>query len=186
MKKLLKLTFAGALLAAALPLAALAQTTTAPVNVNVTASVSAVCNLSATTTDVAFGPIPAFTATAVNAAGSVSLTCNRGAVVTMAIGNGANFGSGQSLTQRAMASGANRISYELFQPNIGAGDTTNCTGVSTPWGTGGASFTATSLYSGSGGPRTIAVCGQVAAAPVSGYAAGASYADAVAVTATYQ
>jgi hypothetical protein len=186
MKKFLKLMSAGVLLAAGLPLTVLAQTTTAPVNVNVTASVSAVCNLSATTTDVAFGAIPAFTASAVNAAGSVSLTCYRGAVVTMDVVNGSNFGSGLIASQRAMASGADRISYELFQPNIGAGNTTNCTGVSTAWSTGGSAFTATSLFSSSGGPRTIAVCGQVAAAPVSGYAAGASYADVVAVTATYQ
>jgi len=163
----------------------MAQTTTAPVNVNVTASVSAVCNLSATTTDVAFGAIPAFTGTAVNAAGSVSLTCNRGAVVTMDVGNGGNYGLGQSGTQRAMVSASNYISYEIFQPNI-SGTTTNCTGVSTAWTSGAGAFTATSLFSGSGGPRTIALCGQVAAAPVSGYAAGLSYADVVAVTATYQ
>jgi spore coat protein U-like protein len=172
------------MLAAVLPVGAMAQTTTAPVNVNVTASVSAVCNLSATTTDIAFGAIPAFTASAVNASGSVSLTCNRGAVVTMAVGNGLNYGLGLSGTARAMASGSDYISYQIFQPNI-SGTTTNCTGASTAWGSGGAAFTATGLYSGSGGPRTILLCGQVAAAPLDGYAAGATYADTVAVTATY-
>lgn len=180
----LALRLAGLMLAAVLPVGAMAQTTTDPVTVNVTASVSAVCNLSATTTDVAFGAIPAFTASAVDASGSVSLTCNRGAVVTMAVGNGTNYGLGQSATARAMKSGTNYISYEIFQPNI-TGTTTNCTGVSIPWGSGGAAFTATSLYSGSGGPRTILLCGQVAPAPGGGYDPGAAYADIVAVTASY-
>src|SRR5690606_2351176 len=117
---------AGAALVAAAGSAAAATTST---TVNVTAAVNSVCNMQAASTAIAFGTIPAFVATTTPATGNVTLTCNKGATVTLGVSNGNNFGSGQSATLRAMASGSDFISYHIYQPTNAT--FTSCAGAST-------------------------------------------------------
>ena len=155
--------------------------TTTPSNFNVTANVDSTCQATATKTDVVFGPIPAFLAAAQTATGTVTFTCNMGAAVGVSVSNGANNGLGQSPTLRAMKSGSSDyISYHIYQPFIFFGFVF-CLG-STEWTS---SLNITSLFAGSGGARTINLCGQVDAAPASGYATGAAYSDTVSVQATF-
>jgi spore coat protein U-like protein len=149
--------------------------------VNVTAAVNSVCNMQAASTPIAFGTIAAFVATTTLATGEVTLTCNKGATVTLAVNNGNNFGIGQSATLRAMKSGtSDYISYHVYQPT--GGTFGSCAGASTEWTS---ALNIASLWSSTGGPNTISLCGVVDAAPASGYAVGASYLDVVTVTATY-
>ena len=154
--------------------------TTTPQSVNVKASVASSCELAASETDVAFGAIPAFLATTQAASGSVTFTCNKGANVSVTVGNGNYHGLGQSASLRAMKSGASDyISYHVFRPT-GATFST-CTG-STEWTT---ALNVKSLWTNAGGAHTIKLCGRVDAAPATGYAAGTSYADVIMVQATF-
>jgi Spore Coat Protein U domain len=155
--------------------------TTTPQNVNVTASVASTCQATATKTDVGFGAIPAFLAAPQTATGTVTFTCNKGATVGVTVSNGANNGLGQSATLRSMKSGAaNYISYHIYQPFIFFGFVF-CLG-STEWTT---SLDISTLWANNGGAKTINLCGQVDAAPASGYATGPSYSDIVSVQATF-
>ncbi|MFO1325706.1 MAG: spore coat protein U domain-containing protein [Burkholderiales bacterium] len=170
---------AGAALVAAAGSAAAATTST---TVNVTATVNSVCNMQAASTDIAFTTIPAFLgAPTAPVAGNVTLTCNKGATVTLGVSNGNNFGLGQSGSLRAMKSGtSDYISYHVYQPTNAT--FTSCSGASTEWTS---AISISSLWSANGGPNTISLCGVVDAAPAAGYAVGASYLDVVTVTATY-
>lgn len=160
----------------AIPVPAATTATT----VNVTATVASVCNMTAASTDVAFGTVPAFLATTQPATGSVTLTCNKGATVSIDVSNGNNFGLGQSGTLRAMKNaGTDYISYHVYQPTDAA--LTSCAGASTEWTTG---ISAAGAFSASGGPKAVSLCGVVDAAPGGGYSAGV-YSDVVTVTATY-
>ena len=159
-----------------------AQAGTATQNVNVTANVNSVCNASGTVTDIAFGTIPAFLASPQSATGTVTFTCNKGATVTLTVSNGSNFGLGVSGSLRAMKSGtSDYISYHVYQPT--GATFSSCAGASTDWP--GAGLSISSLWASNGGPNTINLCGAVDAAPATGYAIGASYADLVTVTATF-
>jgi len=172
---------AGALAAGIAFSSGVAHAATTATTVNVTATVNSVCVMQAASTPVAFATIPAFLASTQSATGNVTLVCNKGATVTLAVGNGNNFGLGQSGTLRAMLSGtADYISYHIYQPT--GGTFSSCAGASTEWT---AALNVASLWSSSGGPNTISLCGVVDAAPASGYAVGASYLDVVTVTATY-
>jgi spore coat protein U-like protein len=154
--------------------------TTTPLNVNVTASVASTCQATATKTDVGFGAIAAFLAAPQTATGTVTFTCNKGATVGVTVSNGANYSLGQSATLRAMKSGtADYISYHIYQPT---GATFSACAGTTEWT---ASLDISALWSATGGPKTVNLCGQVDAAPASGYATGASYADVVSVQATF-
>lgn len=158
--------------------------------VNVTASVQSTCNMQAGTTDVAFGPIPAFLSGTQTATGQVTLQCNRGATASIDINNGSagNFGSGQATGLRAMKSGSDYISYHIYQPTgLSATSAGTCGTTGTEWGSGagGSALDVSALYSVSGGPRQINLCGVVGAAPTGGYAVGTNYLDVVTVTATY-
>jgi spore coat protein U-like protein len=145
--------------------------------VAVTATVNANCNMQAASTPVAFSTFNAFSGA--NATGQVTLQCNRGATVRVDIDNGGNFSGGT----RNMASGANLLPYSLFQPDISGGAPGTCGGT-TAWGTVAAGLSATSLWTASGGPRAINICGVVPTPSSSGYAVG-SYTDTVTVTAVY-
>jgi len=168
-----------AVAAAALATSAQAGTTT-PLSVNVTANVASTCQATASKTDVAFGAIPAFLAAAQPATGTVTFTCNKGASVSVTVDNGGNYGLGQSGTLRSMKSGtSDYISYHVYQPT---GATFSACGGTTEWT---ASLSIGSLWSSTGGPKTINLCGSVDPAPAAGYAVGASYADVISVQATF-
>jgi len=89
------------------PLSAQAQT----VNVAVGANIVAACTL--TQTPIAFGTYTPTAPTALDATGSVSLTCTTGSIPNIAVSTGANFAS----STRNMASGLNRLAYSVFLPS---------------------------------------------------------------------
>lgn len=172
MKKVLRFLAAGVLLAAGLPIAAYAQVTSPQTtNLNVSATIASVCLLSAPV-NIAFGSVQPL-APAV-ASGSVTVTCNKGAVVsattTSANANG---------TQKRMRLGTSTdyLDYQVWQPDLAALGA--CATVQTDW-TG--SLTMTSLWSASGGSRTIPVC--ATATPTGGSATG-TYTDTLTVSVSF-
>ncbi|MCU0654507.1 MAG: spore coat U domain-containing protein [Polyangiaceae bacterium] len=146
---------------------------TATENLNVTASVSANCTIA--TSPVAFGaydPVNANASTALDNAGSVSVTCTSGSSTTITLGQGANAGGGSTdaVPVRRMADGGgNFMSYGLFQD----------AGRTTVWG----NTVGTGVgHTGSGSLTAITVYGRVPAAQ--NLPAG-SYSDTVIATVTF-
>ena len=80
-------------------------------NVTVSATISNNCVLSTGT--VAFGsydPVVTNNTAPLNQTGTFTVSCTKGAAATIALGNGANFNGGH----RFMASGGNKLQYELY------------------------------------------------------------------------
>jgi spore coat protein U-like protein len=115
-KHLLHRRVASALAAVAtLALATSALAATATSNFNVTASVTNNCTITSTT--LAFGaydPIVANATTPLDAAGSVDITCTKGAATTIGLSAGNNSASATTTT-RAMSNGAGGfLDYEIY------------------------------------------------------------------------
>jgi len=84
----------------------------ATANLNISASVTAVCTI--TTSPVAFGaydPVVANASTDLTAAGSVDVSCTKGTASTIDLGNGGNFAAGS----RRMGSGSDFLGYALYK-----------------------------------------------------------------------
>jgi spore coat protein U-like protein len=102
------LVFGGLMFAVTAP--ALAQT--ASTNLNVTATVNGNCTI--TTSAVAFSsydPVGAHAATDLDGTGTVSVTCTKGAGTRIDLGLGSNAAG----STRRMASGTERLTYELYK-----------------------------------------------------------------------
>jgi spore coat protein U-like protein len=131
---------------------------TATGNLAVGASVTANCIIG--TAAVAFGaydPVVANAAVALTATGSITVACTAGSAPTITLGLGANAVG----AVRKMASGAERLVYELYQPPTAAAGVA-CGALTTIWGTAGANiFTPTPPASKAA--RTYNVCGAIAA-----------------------
>jgi len=145
---------------------------TATANLSVTATVSASCSIS--TTPLAFGaydPVGANAATPLDATGGVVVTCTNGSSTTVTLGQGlnANTGSSDTTPLRRMVSGANFLSYTLYQ---NAGHTT-------VWGNTAGTGAA---HTGSGTATTVPVYGRI---PAGQNVATGSYADTVVATVTF-
>jgi len=126
---------------------------TATSNFTVTASVANTCTIS--TAGIAFGvydPVVTHASTPLDAAGSVTITCTKGATTTIALNTGTN-GASASGTTRAMAAGTDYLSYEIYQEN----------GRTTMWGTTGVNLF-TPPAAPSKAPRTYQTYGRVPAA----------------------
>ena len=81
-------------------------------NLNVTASVSAVCTISTVT--VAFGaydPVVTNAATDLNGTGTLTVACTKGAAATIDLGVGNNLSGGS----RRMGSGTDFLNYALYK-----------------------------------------------------------------------
>lgn len=167
MKKAIRVAAAGGLLAAGVPLTA--QAATADVDVNVTATVNAVCQM-VKNSDVAFGTVDVLATATLLAEGQVTLTCNKGAAPTMSI----------TTATRQMTNGTDNLNYVIKQPTA----FTTCPGANlgTDW-TSVSTFSATSAFASNGGPQAIRVCGQLTT-PQLGVGAG-SYTQTLQVRATY-
>lgn len=131
---------------------------TATGNLSVGSSVTANCIIA--TAAVAFGaydPVVANAAVALTASGSITVACTAGSAPTITLGLGANAVG----AVRRMASGAERLVYELYQPPTAVAGAA-CGALTTIWGTAGANiFTPTSPASKAA--RTYNVCGAIAA-----------------------
>jgi spore coat protein U domain-containing protein, fimbrial subunit CupE1/2/3/6 len=156
------------LLAAAAPAFAGSATST----FSVTASVASNCTIS--TTSIAFGaydPIVANATTPLDTTGSVTITCTKGAATTIGL-NAGNNSANATGTTRAMKSGSDYLSYEIYQDS----------GRSTVWGNSGAGLF-TPAVAPDKAPRTFTMYGRVPAGqdvPASG-----SYTDTVTATVNF-
>ena len=138
---------------------------TAPAIMTVTATVGPSCVL-ATVTNVSFGTyVPG---TESDAVGTFTLNCTNNAPVTVAISAGNGSGHSQGTDTRAMVSGTNFLSYDLFQ---NAGHTTVW-----PLGTGVAT-------TGTGSPVQFNVFGRITST-LTGVANG-TYSDTVNIVASF-
>lgn len=170
MKKAFRLIAAGALLAAGIPLSASAQTIT------INATVNSQCNMGNQTVNL--GSLTLLSGTIYDTGNTISLTCNKGATVTIALNNGAN----PSGTQKRMTNGTDFINYNFSQPTLPLAAVGNtCPGVpGTEWNATN-TVAGTPMFTASGGPRTIPLCVSV---PTPQYPGNGSYTDTVTATLT--
>jgi spore coat protein U-like protein len=103
-------------LAAAGALAATATTT-----FTVTAAVAANCTITASAISFTYDPVFANATTAATTTGTVTIACTKGSGPTIGLSAGSNAGAVAGVT-RAMANGANRLGYELFQQAAAPGN----------------------------------------------------------------
>ena len=163
----------GTALFPALPAYALTATN----NLGVTANVAANCTI--TSAPVAFGaydPVVANAAVALIGGGTVTIACTKGSIPTISLGLGLN----PSGSIRQMASGAERLAYELYQPPTNVAGAA-CGALSQIWGTVGSAILTTVVAPGKAA-RLYNVCGSVGAGQ--DVAVGA-YADTVVATVTF-
>ena len=146
-------------------------------NLGVGASVAANCTI--TTATVAFGaydPIVTNAATALTGNGAITIACTKASIPTLKL----DLGATPAGSVRQMASGAERLPYELYQPPSNAAGTA-CGALSQVWGTAGAAIL-TTVAAPSKAARTYNVCGSIAGG--ADVAVGA-YADTVIATVTF-
>jgi spore coat protein U-like protein len=175
MKHSLRLISAGALLAAGLPMTAMAQ-----VAVNVSVNVQGSCAVS-TPGDAAYGTFaPVAASTNLSWTGSVVLRCNKGATPFVAV----SYGNNASGTQRQMANGTELIGYAIQKPTLAGTNFTTCPafGAGSAWGdsaSGANRLDASAAFSANGGNSTINLCVQ---ATVTDVMALGAYSDQVQVS----
>ena len=145
---------------------------TATSNLSTTATVVANCSIS--TSAVAFGnydPIVANKTVALDASGTVTVTCTSGSATTVTLGQGTNPNTGSlaATPLRQMALTTNRLSYDLYSD----------TARSVIW----ADTTATGVaHTGTGAAVALTVYGRV---PANQNKPAGAYADTVVATVTF-
>ena len=144
-----------------------AEAATATGQFNVTLTLQAECRL-VSTSNVAFGTSGVIT-TPLTATGSVVVQCTN--TTPFNVGLNAGTGSGATVTNRLMTSGAATLPYQLFRDSARTLNWGNTVGTDTLSGTG------------TGAAQTLTVYGSVPV-PATMPAPG-SYADTVQVTVTY-
>ena len=130
----------------------------------VSAEVTATCNV--TTSPVAFGNVDVTSGSNVDATGGISVTCTNG--TAWAAAADAGNGTGATITDRKMLSGANLLNYALYTDSARL---VNFGGANTISGTGSGSAQASTVY------------GRVASGQTT--VPGGSYADSVTISLTY-
>jgi spore coat protein U-like protein len=153
------------LVAAAAPGTAYAETQSATMSVS--ATVTANCTVS--TSPVAFGSVDTLGGNH-DATGSVTVNCTNGAAWSAGANQGS--GTGATMANRRMTSGANTLTYRLFTD---AGRTVT-------WGDG-STGTAAVAGTGTGSTQSFTIYGRVPSGQTTVRAG--SYADTVSVTITY-
>lgn len=162
-----KATWGALVLALLAAVAARSNASTATSTVPVQITVTAKCSFGASS--LAFGgydPIVANKTTALNATGSISITCNSGVAGTISLDNGLHsaFAVG---TTRAMSNGSGYLSYELY----------TSAARTTVW-----NATNTVGYAGTGSAGSVSVYGTV---PPGQSGTTSSFADTVGITVSY-
>jgi len=157
-----------------LTLAPVANAATSTATLTVQITITAACNINASTLDFGSNAGTALLAGNLNSSTTVSVTCTNGSPYSIGMDNGANALGGQ----RRMINGANFISYNLYTD----------AGHANPWTTASSSTTCTTtnscaLGTGNGAAQSTTIYGvvpSVAVAPAAG-----SYTDSVTMTVTY-
>ena len=149
-----------------------AATTTGTLTVQMT--ITASCTVTAATVDFGTSTGTALLSAAVNATGTVSVTCTNGSAYSIGMDNGAHASS----SQRRMANGSNFINYNLYTDS----------GRLNAWTTASSSTTCTTASScvtgtGTGSAQSTTIYGTVPAVAVA--PAAGSYSDSVTMTVTY-
>lgn len=172
MRNILRSALALALIAAAGSAAAGSSPQTG--SFQVTASVAKSCLVSATT-NIGFGAYDPLATTDHDASGSVTVKCSQGVTnIVVTLDQGANAGAGSTAAApiRQMASGTNRLPYQIYsnsaRSNVWGG--TAATGVTIAGPTAAAT------------PEVLTTYGRIAAGTD---AAAGGYVDTVGVTATF-
>jgi len=143
---------------------------------NVAVSATVINNCTITTTPVAFGNYDPLSASPDNNSGTVVITCTRGAVTNVTLGDGNNF----NVTRR-MISGGNFLNYELYQPPSTVPGTACTYAAPVRWGlAGGQIFTPGAAPTKAA--RTYNVCGQI---PAGQDLAAATFGDSVVATVNF-
>jgi spore coat protein U-like protein len=177
MNKLHRVVAAAALLAAGIPLGALAQVSQ---NVQVQVQVQGNCTVMAPS-NANFGAQTPLVTTNLTVEGQVTLRCNAGAAPVLAVNDGGNF----SGTRRMSDGGGTPqyVAYAVKQPTISGTDYTVCPafGGGTAW-TSASTLNASAAFASSGGNRTVRVCFETT---VDENTALATYTDTVAVSVTF-
>jgi spore coat protein U-like protein len=160
-------------LRAGILLAALVATTpasaaTVGTTLNVDATVTANCTVSAAA--ISFGNVNPISGSDYDAAGGITVTCTQGTGWTATAGVGA--GSGASYAARRMTFGASTLNYNIYTDAL----RTNV------WGDG-TGTTVTIANSGTGAAQAVTLYGRVPSGQTTVPPGG--YADTVAVTVTY-
>ena len=157
MKHQLRLISAGALLAAGLPMAAMAQ-----VPVTVSVNVQGSCAVS-TPVNAAYGNFtPAAASTNLDWTGSVTLRCNKGATPFVAV----SYGSNPSGTQRRMLNAnGDTLNYAIQKPSLSGANFSSCPAFNagSAWGdsaSGTGRLDASGAFSTAGGNSVISLCVQ--------------------------
>ena len=141
---------------------------TATGTVAISASVTNVCSIT-NSPSISFGSYSPLSGSNLDVNGTISLACTKGDVATIALDVGAN-SAHASGTTRAMASGTNYLSYEIYS-NLG---------LSTVWGTG------TSAVTEPAAPSNVAVnYTAYGAVPNSQNVPAGSYSDTVNITVSF-
>jgi spore coat protein U-like protein len=144
---------------------------TATSNMEVSATVTNNCTISAGA--LAFGSygISNINGANLDASATLTLQCTSGASTTITLGQGlhADTGSTDAAPLRRLESGANHLSYALYQ----------LSDYSTPWGNDGSSSRA---YTGTGSSASVTVYGRIAG---SQNVPAGSYTDTVVATITF-
>jgi spore coat protein U-like protein len=145
-----------------------------PANSNFSVSATVANNCTITTTAISFGaydPTIANLTTPLDGAGSVTITCTKGATTTVGLTAGNN-GPNATGTTRAMKSGSDYLSYEIYQES----------GHATVWGNSGAALL-TPPVAPDKNARTFPTYGRIPAGQ--DVPAGASYTDTVTATVNF-
>jgi spore coat protein U-like protein len=153
--------------AAVCGVAGIAFAGTSTTTFDVTATVLAVCDVTAS--DLAFGNYDPNSGTPNDASTTLSVTCSNGETYDIALDEGA--GTGATVAARLMMNGANTLSFGLF---TNAGRTTS-------WGDGTLG-TSTVAGTGNGAAQSISVYGRI---PIGQLVASGAYTDTITVTLTY-
>lgn len=137
-----------------------------------------VCSCAVSTTNVVFGAVNPLSLTATDSVGSINVTCGGVAGLLIPVQVDISKGGGTSFASRSMASGANRLAYNLYTDSARSmvfGDTTN--------GTTDASGSISLNVLGIGPPFSANIYGRVFGGQLT--TVPGNYADTIAVTLTY-
>jgi spore coat protein U domain-containing protein, fimbrial subunit CupE1/2/3/6 len=147
-----------------------------------TAQSSVATNCSLATSPVAFNtydPIGANATAALNATGSITITCVKGTTPTISLSLGAN-ASGSTRRMRRGGGGGFFLTYELYQPPSNVPNTPCSFPASAVWRTGGNRFNPSAAPDKN--PRVYYICGTV---PAGQNPAIGNYSDTVVATVTF-
>ena len=188
MKRLLAIPKSRATAAAAsLALLAVATVTSPPARaasstatVNVSAAVNSQCNVQSSTLTMGFGTVDVLATGSATSNPALQVQCNKGASVSVTANNGSNASGAQKRMKHA--SSADVLAYSILEPT---GATFSACPATIAAGTelGASQLDVSSLWTASGGPRNITLCGRLETPQAD--ASPGNYSDTVVVTVTY-